>query len=79
MTTEITPCGVCVGQPLSSGRICICEGKGTEHAECQGLRKRLAELEIALGYYVNLPPQVSSCFEEVHERIMQLGYRLKEV
>lgn len=39
------PCGVCCGQPLASGRPCICKGIGTEHAEMQGLRELAFELE----------------------------------
>lgn len=72
MTDEL--CGVCNGKPLTDNRQCICGGTGTLYGEAQGLRKRVVELEIALGYFVNLPPQVSSCFEEVHEQILHLGY-----
>lgn len=71
-------CSVCCGRPLASGRICICEGKGTEQAECEGLRKRLVELEVALGYFVNLPPQTSRAYAEVCEMVEKAGYVRKE-
>jgi len=40
-----TPCNVCLGEPLKSGRQCICGGIGTEQAELQGLRERCFDLE----------------------------------
>lgn len=35
----VVSCSVCGGQPLKSGRKCICKGIGTEQAEMQGLRE----------------------------------------
>jgi hypothetical protein len=59
------PCSVCAGQPLASGRTCICGGRRTESAEAQGLRERLADLEIALGFYPNIPRTASKAYQEV--------------
>ncbi|HBG30773.1 MAG TPA: hypothetical protein DDW98_09110 [Gammaproteobacteria bacterium] len=36
-------CDVCLGQPLKSGRQCICGGEGTSLAEKVGLRRELHE------------------------------------
>lgn len=38
-------CSVCCGQPLKSGRECICGGTGTEQAEMHGLRVECFRLE----------------------------------
>jgi hypothetical protein len=38
-------CGVCCGEPLASGRKCICGGIGTEDAEMDGLRVALHDTE----------------------------------
>jgi hypothetical protein len=59
------PCGVCGGQPLASGRECVCGGRGTEWAEAQGLRERVVDLEIALGQYPAIPPHTSKSYAEV--------------
>ena len=42
-------CSVCCGQPLPSGRKCICDGGGTAFAEMHGLRVGLmaAEAKVA--------------------------------
>ena len=58
-------CGVCAGMPLASGRGCICGGIGTEQAEMQGLRERLVDLEIALGFYPHIPCAASKVYQEV--------------
>jgi len=50
---------------LASGRKCVCGGLGTEWAEAQGLRERLADLEIALGFYPNIPRTASKAYDEV--------------
>lgn len=42
-------CSVCLGQPLKSGRPCICGGVGTEQAEMHGLRVALFDAQAALG------------------------------
>jgi hypothetical protein len=44
---EPVACGVCLGQPLASGKKCICGGIGTEQAEMQGLREALFDAESA--------------------------------
>lgn len=38
---QFTACGVCLGEPLPSGKPCICGGIGTEQAEMHGLRSAL--------------------------------------
>ena len=38
-------CSVCLGEPLKSGRECICGGVGTEAAEMHGLRVRCFDLQ----------------------------------
>lgn len=38
-------CSVCCGNPLPSGRACICGGVGTEIAEAQGLRMEVMRLD----------------------------------
>ena len=63
------PCGVCSGKPLSSGRKCICGGRGTLWAEAQGLRERVVDLEIALGMFPNVSPQASKAYSEVREAL----------
>jgi len=47
--TTPTPCNVCLGSPLRSGRRCICGGVGTEQAELQGLRERCLDLEAEIA------------------------------
>lgn len=42
-------CSVCAGLPLSSGKICICNGIGTQDAETNGLRKYVFYLEETLN------------------------------
>lgn len=71
-------CGVCVGKPLPNGKECVCGGTRTLYGEAQGLRERLLELEIALGSFVNLPPQASKAYTEVCELIENMGYIRKE-
>ena len=61
----IVTCGVCAGQPLASGRQCVCGGVGTESAELQGIREQLVDLEIAIGFYPHIPRTVSKRYDEV--------------
>jgi len=63
------PCSVCGGRLLPYGKACICGGRGTERAEAQGLRERLADLEIALGFYPNISRRVSKAYDEVREAL----------
>src|SRR6266550_1550630 len=63
------PCSVCGGRLLPYGKACICGGRGTELAEAQGLRERLADLEIALGFYPNISRTVSKAYDEVREAL----------
>lgn len=39
------PCDVCRGQPLPSGRPCVCGGAGTQSEEVLGLRRAVYEAE----------------------------------
>jgi hypothetical protein len=64
-----TPCNVCGGKPLAGGHPCICGGRGTEWAEAQGLRERLTGLEIALGFYPNVPRETSEVYAEVQNAL----------
>ena len=51
-------CGVCCGQPLRSGRTCICaesDWPGTEQGEMQGLRKALFRAENDIARLQNKP------------------------
>lgn len=43
------PCSVCGGEPLPSGRECVCRGKGTEQGEMAGLRLECIELQERLA------------------------------
>src|SRR6266550_668290 len=63
------PCSVCGGRLLPYGKAYICGGRGTELAEAQGLRERLADLEIALGFYPNISRTVSKAYDEVREAL----------
>lgn len=62
-------CSVCCRQPLASGRECICGGVGTALAETQGLRERVVDLEIALGFFPNIPRTTSKAYKEVQESL----------
>lgn len=42
------PCDVCLGQPLASGKKCICGGVGTRQAELHGLRQLCFDQQTAL-------------------------------
>lgn len=42
-------CTVCCGQPLPSGRQCICKDVGTIQAENEGLREWVVEMENRLN------------------------------
>lgn len=39
------PCSVCVGEPLPSGKKCVCDGFGTASGEAHGLRGLLLSAE----------------------------------
>jgi hypothetical protein len=43
--SEPYKCGTCAGQPLASGRTCVCDGIGTEEAEIRGLRIEAIRLQ----------------------------------
>lgn len=42
-------CDVCLGEPLPSGKPCVCEGNGTIWATAVGLRKQIYELQAVLS------------------------------
>lgn len=50
MEKEVPCCNVCLGEPLKSGKECICEGDGSIYGENAGLRKELFKMnkELAL-------------------------------
>jgi hypothetical protein len=39
------PCGVCLGQPLASGKRCVCDGGGTQDAELEGFRALVFDMD----------------------------------
>jgi hypothetical protein len=55
-------CGVCLGIPLESRRMCVCRGVGTESAELAGVRAMYHELNIE---YENLEAELDAVMVSV--------------